>query len=314
MNNFHSHIHETLMFGEGSAELRKGLPKVLGSYSLSLHCRMFEDLFSMLPGLEAIINPETKAAFEKSQTETRQLFARADIIVPTFEEMVAGSDNGQGERINLAKLARFYEQMDAEGQMPEIAITPQGLPLEVWQQIYDHMTPKCDHNKIVENAPGMPANNPFGKWGRKALSTFEDAMEIWSQINPSTVLRADGTPLPAYIDASGHHWTIRIIPGTKEPIESQVSYRQYKIDGVIHPTIAELVTIQGRRIQRGDKPLSTFFRTWAEGEFKESPDYAESTDFDAPVVGWCHVLDAVTISSESTRYIERNTGVRPPLG
>ena len=255
--------------------------------------------------LEDITNPETAQAFERSLQEATELFARADITVPTLEEMVIYSDNGKGEHIDLARLAGFYEQMKKDGLMPEIAITPQGLSMDAWRRVYGDMTPECDaQGNITKNAPGMPANNPLKRLN--GLYINSSLFPHWSGFNKPTVLRADSTPTPSYTDTDGRHWTIRIIPGTPKPPETGISYGEYKARGGTLSTIAELLAVQGQRIQRGEEPFDSWTITLAEGGVK-------GVDGRVPCVRWS-ILGNAIVSWEDVNRPSSIVGARPPLG
>jgi len=199
--------------------------------------------------LREAVDSEIKLDFERSLSETEMLFARAGIIAPSFGE-IFGRDDLYGKSINFQRLARLYQRMkNTEGFVPDLVIAPQGLSADIWGKVLDN---------LVDN-----------------LVINRDVRENWELLNPSAVYRSDGTQVPCYIDNKGFCWTVRVISGAPEPLlADKTSIKDY-IDGggVACPTISELLTMQGRRMQEigADGRPASFddnFITWAAGSFR----------------------------------------------
>lgn len=195
--------------------------------------------------LREAVDSEIKLDFERSLRETEMLFARAGIIAPSFGE-IFGSDDLYGKSISFQRLAGLYECMkNTEGFVPDLVIAPQGLSADTWEKV-------CDN--LVIN---------------------QDVRENWELLNPSAVYRSDGTQVPCYIDNKGFCWTARVISGAPEPLlADKTSLKDYVDDGGACPTISELLTMQGRRMQEvGNDGYPVSFDdnsvSWAAGSFRD---------------------------------------------
>lgn len=198
--------------------------------------------------LREAVDSETKLDFERSLSETEMLFARAGIIAPSFGE-IFGRDDLYGKSINFQRLARLYQRMkNTEGFVPDLVIAPQGLSADIWGKVLDN---------LVDN-----------------LVINRDVRENWELLNPSAVYRSDGTQVPCYIDNKGFCWTVRVISGAPEPLlADKTSLKDYIDGGGARPTISELLTMQGRRMQEigaDGRPASFDDNsiTWAAGSFR----------------------------------------------
>lgn len=190
------------------------------------------------------IDPGVKLDFERSLKETRTLFARAGITVPSFGE-IFGDDDLYGKSINFQQLAGLYQRIkDIEWFVPDLVIAPQGLSVDIWEKV-------CG---------GLDVN--------------QDVRENWELLNPSVIRQPDGTAFPYYIDDEGRYWTARVIFGSSEPLLiDEVSLKDYTDGSVACPTISELLTMQGRRMQEigaDGRPASFDDNsiTWAAGSFR----------------------------------------------
>jgi len=170
--------------------------------------------------LREAVDSEIKLDFERSLSETEMLFARAGITVPSFGE-IFGDDDLYGRSINFQQLAGLYQRMkDIERFVPDLVIAPQGLSADIWGKVLD--------NLVINR----------------------DVRENWELLNPSAVYRSDGTQVPCYIDNKGFCWTVRVISGAPEPLlADKTSLKDYVDGGGACPTISELLTMQGRRMQ-----------------------------------------------------------------
>ena len=173
--------------------------------------------------------------------ETGALFARAGIIAPSFGE-IFGRDDLYGKSISFQRLAGLYQRIkDIEWFVPDLVIAPQGLSVDIWEKV-------CG---------GLDVNR--------------DVRENWELLNPSAVYRSDGTQVPCYIDNKGFCWTVRVISGAPEPLlADKTSLKDYVDGGGACPTISELLTMQGRRMQEvGNDGYPVSFDdnsiTWAAG-------------------------------------------------
>jgi len=191
------------------------------------------------------IDPGVKLDFERSLKETGALFARAGITVPSFGE-IFGDDDLYGKSISFQRLAGLYQRIkDIEWFVPDLVIAPQGLSVDIWEKV-------CG---------GLDVNR--------------DVRENWELLNPSAVYRSDGTQVPCYIDNKGFCWTVRVISGAPEPLlADKTSLKDYIDGGGARPTISELLTMQGRRMQEigaDGRPASFDDNsiTWAAGSFRD---------------------------------------------
>lgn len=198
--------------------------------------------------LREAVDSETKLDFERSLKETGALFARAGITVPSFGE-IFGRDDLYGKSISFQRLAGLYQRMkNTEGFVPDLVIAPQGLSADIWGKVLDN---------LVDN-----------------LVINRDVRENWELLNPSAVYRSDGTQVPCYIDNKGFCWTVRVISGAPEPLlADKTSLKDYTDGSVACPTISELLTMQGRRMQEigaDGRPASFDDNsiTWAAGSFR----------------------------------------------
>lgn len=195
--------------------------------------------------LREAVDSEIKLDFERSLSETEVLFARAGIIVPSFGE-IFGDDDLYGKSINFQRLAGLYQCMkNTEGFVPDLVVAPQGLSVDIWEKV-------CG---------GLDVN--------------QDVRENWELLNPSVIRQPDGTAFPYYIDDEGRYWTARVIFGSSEPLLiDEVSLKDYTDGSVACPTISELLTMQGRRMQEigaDGRPASFDDNsiTWAAGSFRD---------------------------------------------
>ena len=191
--------------------------------------------------LREAVDSEIKLDFERSLKETGALFARAGITVPSFGE-IFGDDDLYGRSINFQQLAGLYQRMkDIERFVPDLVIAPQGLSADIWGKVLD--------NLVINR----------------------DVRENWELLNHSAVYRSDGTQVPCYIDNKGFCWTVRVISGAPEPLlADKTSLKDYVDGGGACPTISELLTMQGRRMQEvGNDGYPVSFDdnsiTWAAG-------------------------------------------------
>ncbi len=195
--------------------------------------------------LREAVDSEIKLDFERSLRETEMLFARAGIIAPSFGE-VFGRDDLYGKSISFQRLARLYQRMkNTEGFVPDLVIAPQGLSADIWGKVLD--------NLVINR----------------------DVRENWELLNPSVIRQPDGTAFPYYIDDEGRYWTARVIFGSSESLLiDEVSLKDYTDGGGARPTISELLTMQGRRMQEigaDGRPASFDDNsiTWAAGSFRD---------------------------------------------
>lgn len=194
--------------------------------------------------LREAVDSEIKLDFERSLRETEMLFARAGITVPSFGE-IFGDDDLYGKSINFQQLAGLYQRIkDIEWFVPDLVIAPQGLSVDIWEKV-------CG---------GLDVN--------------QDVRENWELLNPSVIRQPDGTAFPYYIDNKGFCWTARVISGAPEPLlADKTSLKDYTDGSVACPTISELLTMQGRRMQEigaDGRPASFDDNsiTWAAGSFR----------------------------------------------
>ena len=195
--------------------------------------------------LREAVDSEIKLDFERSLRETGTLFARAGITVPSFGE-IFGDDDLYGKSISFQRLAGLYQRIkDIEWFVPDLVIAPQGLSVDIWEKV-------CG---------GLDVN--------------QDVRENWELLNPSVIRQPDGTAFPYYIDDEGRYWTARVIFGSSEPLLiDEVSLKDYTDGGGACPTISELLTMQGRRMQEigaDGRPASFDDNsiTWAAGSFRD---------------------------------------------
>lgn len=216
------------------------------------------DVHSFGTSLESIANPEQQAAFEWAFERSAQLYERIGLTPPPPEDFARAG-------IDFARLATNYEHEKTAGHEPEIIVTPNELPPESWQQLFQ---------KLQDD----PTVNVAGDIKSGGLYISDDISAHWEELNtlPSgvtTVERRQPATEPLSLDNLDRQWTIRIIPGTDRPTDASLDHdgrrndTQAKVE-LAHPTIAEYLTLQGQSLQERRTPVDGETYTWLHGTFE----------------------------------------------
>lgn len=252
-------------------------------------------------GLDTITSPDTRATFEKTFDDTTRLFERIGVSAPAPEELVAGSSNERGDKIDLTWLANEYERMSDEGLKPELVLAPQNMTLDQIKDLYDNLTRDSSilHNPLKKQSDG------------NGLYVDEKITDNWNSLTTNPVLRPNGTQVPYYTNTQGIAWTLRIVPGTPQPTKVSISHESYTADPDTPSlsSITEYLTLQATHIQNGESPIDGVTWSWCNGTFHNSSGGAS-----APRARWNSGYGRVRVISFVVGYSNAVLGVRPPVG
>lgn len=191
---------------------------------------------------EATANPETEAAFITAFRETEQLFNRIGTEPPALEEFAIE---------DLTHLFSSYEEMQAEGLLPQIVLTSAHFGLNEARALYEHLR----RDSTIKN-------NPLGE---RPISAH--LIDIYMHRYPRATLPPQDCP--CIID-----WSLRLIPGKSIEFDSEQagyfgSTGNYfaPIPPKNHPTIGEYLTLQARLIQAGRPTLDDSSYTWLSSHY-----------------------------------------------
>lgn len=185
--------------------------------------------------LDALLNPNTRQAFETYLAESRELFGYIGLTIPTLKDCM---DCG----IDIPSLGTIYERMVHDGLEPELALSPV-LPLPIWRELYQYLAydPVINHDKRMKG-PGLNSLLiGYNSWETLAAIP-DDAPVILSRENMLM-------------------WSLRIIPGTASPNELTDNHDH---NGGVHPTVSEYLTVQAIRLKSNREPIdsTSLTQTW----------------------------------------------------
>lgn len=270
----------------------------LGQYGVSaadqlLSSSGFEvETNSGAPGLDVITNPEILAEFEKDLTAYEQIFAGANITMPTTEELADGG-------IDWARLAELKEQHPGY----ELVCTPLVADITTMRSIAFAVT----NNQNIPNNP--PKKYPQAKTASDGLWIAGTVIENWSDNMAATTRDYLASGIPTASLNNGEIWTAYLMPSQDKPDNLNMSYQQMKQKGLTTTTIPGYIAYQMKRIQQGQKPIDVGIYTWALGEFTNS-----SGDVCAPFVDWGPDSGRVRVDWFRVDESFDDLGVRSPVG
>jgi len=221
-------------------------------------------------GLDGIENPAVRDSFEQTWDQAEQLFERISLVPPDPEQFETAG-------VDFARLANEYERMKDEGLEPEIVIAPQNLSLEDAKRLYAHLT----DDTAIPNNPLKQQSDGNGLW------VNDDVAAAWNTLVSTAPRDTDGIEPPHHLDNGGYAWTIRLIPGTDKPTDTNVDHAT---NDAVHPTMSEYLTLQATRIQTGRPPVDGSTYTWLNGTFGDGNGQAPRGRWDSGDgqvrVGW----------------------------
>jgi len=240
-------MHETAL-SHRSAEDLAAAGADLGALAAATALRNEQSGTINLPpneGLEVIANKNIKQAFETAFDTSQQVFDYISMTVPSPEQFHEAG-------VDFARIADEYEHMENEGLEPQLVVAPHHGSLDTWQDLYTSLT----------EDPATPLKKQSDGNG---LWVSDDVANAWADLDKLP----DDIPLPVvtmddyskYMDVS---WTLRIIPGTNKPTNTNVDH---DTNNAVHPTIAEYLTMQAARFQNAEQPVDGDSWTWLNGTF-----------------------------------------------
>ena len=237
-------------------------------------------------GLDSIENPAVRDSFEQTWDQVEHLFERISLLPPDPEQFDAAG-------VNFAHLAAEYERMEDEGLAPEIVIAPQNLSLEEAKRLYADLS----DDTTIPNNPLQRQSDGNG------LYINDSVADAWDALVSSAPQSADGTEPPHHLDSGGYAWTIRLIPDTTEPTDTDVDHTT---NDAIHPTMSEYLTLQATSIQAGRTPIDGSTYTWLNGTFGDSNGRA-------PDGYWDSGRGQVSVVWRGVGYRDGDLGSRLPV-
>ncbi len=233
-------------------------------------------------GLEAVSNPDTRATFGETLTQSEQLFGRIGITVPTPEHLAA---NG----VDFTTLGAVHERMSAEGLEPRLVLAP-SLNTSDWQQLYSNL--RADGTIV-----GNPLKNQIDGDG---LYIEDRIINTWDDLNGVP----DNVPVTLDTAINGScNWTLRLLPGTNRPSETNIAHNDPNYPD--KPTVHEYLTLQANLLQAGEAPIDDSTWTWLDGTLEN--------DSQAPNGRWYQDEGQVRLISFDARDRDGDIGMRPPV-
>lgn len=243
--------------------------------------------------LDMVDDLEVRRVFETSITATRTLYERVGIIAPDIDELIAkGAD--------FSHLADIYRREHDEGRAPELVFAPINLAQVQLKKLFSHL---CHDASL----PNNPLQTHSG--GSDGILITQEVIANWTSLTGSIVLpQVDLIVGQTQYDS----WSLRIVPGVPLPLMLELDHGGYDERGFLmqapfHPTLIEYVTLQGMRIQTGQRVLDydddRNYSTWLSGSYQKGDEsWATYGSF---------AMGRVMFASEPQDELRPQLGVRP---
>jgi len=178
-------------------------------------------------GLETIKNIDSRQSLESAILDIHALFNEIGLNVPTANEITECG-------VDLAVLAERYESMKKNGLQPHWVLAPH-LDYKDWHSLYA---------SIAMNG-SMPRSTQHSSRKSYGLDIDREILNLFDSL--------DTVPVPAprvkSIEGAECDWTLRLIPGTKEPTSKNIHYDDPSY--LDKPSLSEYLTMQARTLQYG---------------------------------------------------------------
>jgi hypothetical protein len=192
---------------------------------------------------------------------TEKLFARIGLVPPPFDVMTLAKAG-----IDPLHLGNEYNRMHQEGRQPELVLSPL-LLAQQWRNIYTALTA----DTTIPNNPLKEQDDGHG------LYINDEVNAAWDDLN----FIPGGVPVINTDTIAAAPWTLRVIPGTPKPTQTNIDHNGNYKDGtqlpnVAHPTVNEYLTLQATLIQNGEPPIDAQTWSWLDGTFGDNSSRAPS--------------------------------------
>ena len=239
-------------------------------------------------GLESIIQPEQRDAFERAFESYAELYKRIGLTPPTPEDYAAAG-------IDFVALASKWQAEEGTGHAPEIVLAPSDLPPESWEQLFQSL----QHDPTV-NKDGAIKNG--------GLYINDEVRKAWDGLN--TVPAGVTTATSPSLSGKECQWTIRIIPGTDRPTNTGIDHdgrrnNDESKQDILHPTIVEYLALQAESLAQQRVPVDADTYTWLQGTLAGGSQ--------APYGDWSPDLGLVELFWYYSVLRYDDLGVRPPV-
>jgi hypothetical protein len=222
---------------------------------------------------------------------TEKLFARIGLVPPPFDVMTLAKAG-----IDPLHLGNEYNRMHQEGRQPELVLSPL-MTSSQWRNVYRRLTA----DTAIPNNPLKEQDDGHG------LYINDEVNAAWDDLN----FIPGGVPVINTDTIAAAPWTLRVIPGTPKPTQTNIDHDGNYKDGtqlpnVAHPTVNEYLTLQATLIQNGEPPIDAQTWSWLDGTFGDN-------NSQAPRGGWYPDSGQVGLGCFGVDLRDVDLGVRVPV-